>query len=134
VDIFIWLSTGGVGLVFGGLFWWQALEVRRERRRARIAGQLARRYLTAAKLMGKHSLPDRDGVVRVPGEEHHRADDAITVPTLLARAIAADDPLRLAWSLENLDVATGLVRPYAQDELPTAVLPVVRVEDEGAPH
>jgi hypothetical protein len=64
-----------------------------------------------------------------PVNKHHgHADNAITVPDLLQRAVASGDPLRLAWQDDG--DAPVMVRGYVKDEYPTAVLP--RVPDEPA--
>jgi pimeloyl-ACP methyl ester carboxylesterase len=54
--------------------------------------------------------------------------DAVTVPELLAEAVEAGDPLRLAWPCTDLDSA-GQVQRNADDDWPTGVLPVIR-DDE----
>ncbi|AUS79729.1 hypothetical protein C1701_16900 [Actinoalloteichus sp. AHMU CJ021] len=55
----------------------------------------------------------------------HRGDRrSVSVPELVSRATASGAAVRLAWKAEEVDSA-GLVRPYAQNQIATAILPVV---------
>src|SRR5687767_4693489 len=64
---------------------------------------------------------------RVPtGHVLQGQGEAVTVAELLEEAIEQGEPIRLNWSEDNVD-AVGRVRPYVQNEFPTAVLP--RIED-----
>lgn len=51
--------------------------------------------------------------------------EARTVPELIAVAVEAGDPLRLAWPEEDPD-NVGLVQRDADDDWPTGVLPVIQ--------
>lgn len=59
------------------------------------------------------------------GRHSAHTEHTVTVSDLLKRAIAAGDPIRLAWSEEDIEPGTGLVRPYPQDSYPTGVLPTI---------
>lgn len=52
---------------------------------------------------------------------------AVTVAELLEEAAERGEGVRLNWPDTDLDEA-GLVRPYVQDQFPTAILP--RLSDE----
>ncbi len=109
VTIFVWGLAGFAGLTFAAVFWWLA--------------------------MGKHSLPDRDGLIREVGQRPRRFDSAVPLPIILEQAITRNDVLRLAWPEDALEPATGMVRWYVQDEFPTGVMPAIRmggVENERA--
>jgi hypothetical protein len=56
--------------------------------------------------------------------------EAVTVAELLEEAVEQGDSIRLNWSVDDLD-SFGRVRPYVQDEFPTAILP--KVEDVREP-
>lgn len=59
-------------------------------------------------------------------EQHQHAfrgqGEAVTVAELLADAKERGEPIRLNWPTEDVDEA-GLMRPYVQDQFPTAELP-----------
>lgn len=51
---------------------------------------------------------------------------AVTVAELLEDAAERGEPVRLNWPEDHLDKA-GRMRPYVQDQFPTAILP--KIED-----
>jgi hypothetical protein len=53
--------------------------------------------------------------------------EAVTVAELLNDATERGEGIRLNWPEDDLD-ERGLVRPYAQDQFPTIILP--RIEDD----
>lgn len=85
--------------------------------------------------MGKHHFEDTDATT-VPLQRSKTSDGApdktVTVPDLLKRAVQAGDPLRLNWRDSDAD-EPSLVRPYAQDDFPTGVLPKITYS-EGQRH
>jgi hypothetical protein len=103
--VVVWSGTGLIGLAFSGAFWWLS--------------------------MGKHSLPDTDGLIREAGQPPRRFPTAVPLPALLERAVADGDVLYLAWPDEVVEPATGMVRWYVQDEFPTGVLPTIHTADAG---
>jgi hypothetical protein len=97
--------------------WWLVASARRERRRRQAAEVYGSRYQVEGGFMGAHEAPAH--LLRGQGE-------AVTVAELLEEAIERGEATRLNWPEGDLDQA-GWVRPYAQDQFPTAILP--RVED-----
>jgi hypothetical protein len=61
---------------------------------------------------------------RRPGSAHlfRGQGQAVTVAELLEEAAERGEGVRLNWPDTDLDEA-GLVRPYVQDQFPTAILP-----------
>jgi hypothetical protein len=94
--------------------WWTVASVRRDRRRQRVAAAYARRYQGEPGLLGDTR----------PAHRFRGQGDAVTVAELLDEAGERGDGLRLNWPEHDLDRA-GRVRPYVQDEFPTAILPRV---------
>jgi hypothetical protein len=54
--------------------------------------------------------------------QRQAASRTISVAELVENTLARGEPIRLNWAEDDLD-AYGRVRPSAQDELPTGILP-----------
>jgi Flp pilus assembly protein TadB len=103
----VWLALGVVLLLVVGLVctgWWLVADTRRHRRRTRSAEtRLTRKLNRPAHLFC--------------GQRH-----AVTVAELVERAARQSEGIRLTWPEADIDDAE-LVRPYAQDLFPTAIVP-----------
>jgi hypothetical protein len=54
--------------------------------------------------------------------------EAVTVAELVEDAVERGEAIRLNWSADDI-AETGRVRPYAQDQFPTTILP--KIDDFG---
>jgi hypothetical protein len=61
---------------------------------------------------------------RGPAHLFRGQGEAVTVDELLEEAKQRGEGVRLNWPQTDLDEA-GLVRPYVQDQFPTAILPPI---------
>lgn len=107
MDLATKLSVVALGLILAGVIWWVVSSGSREHRRAK-AERWARRQVTST-----------DTVPLPSGGKHGGRHDA------------AGNPLRLKRPEDGYDDAAVLVRPYVQDEFPTAVLPIVGPDDDA---
>lgn len=62
-------------------------------------------------------------------KRRRRHVQAVTAADLVAEARRHGEPIRLNWSLDDLDVY-GRVRPSAHDDLPTGVFPAVQASND----
>jgi hypothetical protein len=120
-----------LGFLVLGAIWWLMSSAARERRRTKAEAwartQVSVQAVGIGDDMGQHHLEDT-GASTVPLQRSRTPDGAqdktVTVPHLLKRAVQAGDPLRLNWPDSDAD-EPSLVRPYAQDDFPTGVLPKI---------
>lgn len=71
----------------------------------------------------------RDRLERNASSHRFRGQgEAVTVTELIEDAVERGEGLRLNWPQDDID-NTGRVRPYAQDQFPTAILP--KIDDFG---
>src|SRR2546429_78312 len=63
-----------------------------------------------------------------PGHRFRGQGEAVTVAELVEDAVERGEAIRLNWP-EGDNVETGRVRPYAQDQFPTTILP--KIDDFG---
>ena len=95
-----------------------------------VAQQSQRDFPNSATIRIPRQVVD-DATYRPSPHSRHAAwgqegnPNIVTVPHLLAAAIAAGDPLRLAWPGEEPD-GSGVEHWSTGDDMPTDVLPVVR--------
>lgn len=113
-----------LALCLVGVIWWCVRSDRQARRRAKAEAwakaQMTQPTVPVRQRTGRPQRTEGD-----MGKHHGHHEQAVTVPHLLRRAVRAGDPLRLAWPAVDHDQEASRVRPYSQDEFPTAVLPVV---------
>lgn len=151
------LAVGLCFVLLAGVSSWLLLDSWRERRRARFAADLAATYGTSAPAPAEldeetwpivAQQPQREfpnaATIRIPRQvvdtaalpepsRHaawHQGDNprTVTVPQLLAVAVEAGEPLRLAWPPIDPD-SDSLVQWDNGDEWPTGVLPVIQDND-----
>lgn len=113
----LWVALGAAAPLLVGLGWciWLLVaDARRERRRTQAAVRFAQRY------RAERAERDNNG----GSAEMLQGGPAVTVPELLEQAVQEGAALRLNWPEEDLDRARPM-RPYVQDQFPTAILPKV---------
>jgi hypothetical protein len=127
-----------LGFLVLSVIWWLMNGAARERRRTKAEAwartQVSVQAVGIGDDMGKHHFEGTDATT-VPPLRSRTPDGAqdrtVTVPDLLKRAVQAGDPLRLNWPDSDAD-EPSLVRPYAQDDFPTGVLPKITCSEASA--
>jgi hypothetical protein len=118
----LWVGLAASAPILAGLswcVWWLVRDALRERRRTRLAVEFAQRYRAEHDDMGRQGRPSH--LFCGQGE-------AVTVAELLAEAREQGEGVRFNWPEDDLDRARPM-RPYVQDQFPTAILP--KVGDSG---
>jgi hypothetical protein len=106
-----------IAVALTAVLWWMLASARHRRRRWQRAAECTWRY----------PLPVRVKAYR-PAHMLGDHSEAVTVAKLLDNACERGESVRLNWPVDEMG-ESELVRPNAQDEFPTAVLPPV--DDNG---
>lgn len=137
MDVWTKLSVVFLVVVFSALAWWCIASSNHQRRRVKAAAwaqeQTTKR---SSDLTADHPLkqPPKPPAPVIPeqrqGKHHEHSGSAVTVADLLekvGRDVAADGPAAGHR-------VTTWVRPYARDDAPTVVPPVVHPNGRGEVH